>query len=50
MPLSTSTIGYMGCLNYLHICFRWGGFPGLEWYATPPAEALADLTEGLLPM
>jgi hypothetical protein len=34
-------------VNYLRICFRWGGFPGLERAAKPPMEDLAYLTEGL---
>ena len=37
-------------VNYLRICFRWGGFPGLERVPKPPIEDLAYLTEGLLPI
>lgn len=34
-------------VEYLRICFRWAGFPGLEMSSDPPHE-LGDLTEGLL--
>ena len=34
-------------INYLRICFRWAGFPGLENYPPPPEE-LTRLTQGLL--
>lgn len=37
-------------VNYLRICLRWGGFPGLERYAHPPTEFLQYLTDGLLPL
>jgi hypothetical protein len=39
-------------LNYLRIAFRWGGFPGFERYPEElrPVEAIAYLTEGLLPI
>jgi len=37
-------------VNYLRICFRWGGFPGLERYGNPPTELLDYLTDGLLPL
>ena len=37
-------------VNYLRICFRWGGFPGLEQVPKPPMEDLAYLTKGLLPI
>jgi hypothetical protein len=37
-------------VNYLRISLRWGGFPGLERYTTPPNEALSSLTAGLLPL
>lgn len=37
-------------VNYLRICFRWGGFPGLERIPDPPLRDLAYLTEGLLPL
>ncbi|HEY7092051.1 MAG TPA: hypothetical protein VH393_02660 [Ktedonobacterales bacterium] len=34
-------------VNYLRICFRWGGFPGWERIEARPDEDLAYLTEGL---
>jgi hypothetical protein len=34
-------------VEYLRVCFRWGGFPGLRASATPPREELAFLTQGL---
>ena len=34
-------------INYLHTCFRWGGFPGWERIETQPEDDLAYLTEGL---
>ncbi|HEX6797035.1 MAG TPA: hypothetical protein VF116_04885 [Ktedonobacterales bacterium] len=39
-------------VNYLRICFRWGGLPGFERTPTPhpPLPDLAYLTEGLLPL
>jgi hypothetical protein len=37
-------------VEYLRTCFRWGGFPGLRSAAKPPAEELAHLTQGLLPL
>ena len=37
-------------VEYLRTCFRWGGFPGLRTAAKPPAEELAHLTQGLLPL
>lgn len=37
-------------INYLRICFRWGGFPGLEHAKALPLKDLAYLTEGLLPI
>ena len=37
-------------VNYLRLCFRWGGFPGLERYTDPPIEVVASLTRGLLPI
>jgi hypothetical protein len=37
-------------VEYLRICFRWGGFPGLRAAAKPPREELAYLTEGLSPL
>jgi hypothetical protein len=35
-------------VNYLRICFRWGGMPGLERCAHPPMDDIAYLTEGML--
>jgi hypothetical protein len=37
-------------VNYLRIAFKWGGFPGWERDKNPPREAIARLTEGLLPI
>jgi hypothetical protein len=37
-------------INYLRICFRWGGFPGWERIETRPEDDLAYLTEGLQPI
>lgn len=37
-------------VNYLRLCFRWGGLPGLGDYPNPPQEDLAYLTKELLPM
>jgi hypothetical protein len=37
-------------VSYLRICFRWGGFPGLERVACPPTDDLAFLTRDLLPI
>lgn len=37
-------------VNYLRICFRWGGFPGWERIKPRPDSDLAFLTEGLLPI
>jgi hypothetical protein len=37
-------------VNYLRKAFEWGGFPGWERDKTPPLEAIAKLTEGLLPL
>jgi hypothetical protein len=34
-------------VEYLRICFRWGGFPGLRASTKPPREELAYLTQGL---
>ncbi|GCE29410.1 hypothetical protein KDA_48940 [Dictyobacter alpinus] len=34
---------------YLRLCFRWGGFPGLERYGTISKRNLALLTDNLLP-
>jgi hypothetical protein len=37
-------------VNYLRICFRWGGFPGLECKTQRPEHELALLARGLLPI
>lgn len=37
-------------VNYLRICFRWGGMPGFEQCSQPPIKEIAYLTEGLLPI
>lgn len=38
-------------VNYLRICFRWGGFPGWERFQGEiPTETIRLLTAGLLPL
>lgn len=37
-------------VNYLRICFRWGGFPGIECVPNPPTADVAYLTKDLLPI
>ncbi len=37
-------------VEYLRICFRWGGLPGLERASKVPASKLALLTRNLLPL
>lgn len=37
-------------VHYLRICFRWGGFPGLQRAPRPPADDIAALTRELLPL
>lgn len=37
-------------VDYLRLCFRWGGMPGWERCADPPLQDVAYLTEGLLPI
>jgi hypothetical protein len=37
-------------IEYLRVCFRWGGFPGLRACANPPRDELAYLTQGLSPL
>ena len=34
-------------VNYLRICFRWGGFPGFARYPERPTELLSFLAHGL---
>ncbi|HEU5378534.1 MAG TPA: hypothetical protein VFV38_24190 [Ktedonobacteraceae bacterium] len=36
-------------INYLRICMRWGGFPGLEQNKTLSQDKIAFLTKDLLP-
>jgi len=36
-------------VNYLRLCFRWGGFPGLEKQPSFTAERLEFLTKDILP-
>lgn len=35
-------------VNYLRLCFHWGGFPGFARYAEHPSDMLAYLADGLL--
>jgi hypothetical protein len=37
-------------VEYLRICFRWGGLPGLDRAANVPASKMALLTRNLLPL
>jgi len=37
-------------VNYLRICFRYGGFPGLQWSKQPIRKEILALTDGLLPI
>jgi hypothetical protein len=37
-------------VDYLRICFAWGGFPGFARYDTRPTEMIAYLSEGLQPI
>jgi hypothetical protein len=37
-------------VHYLRKTFEWGGFPGWERDLSAPRDAIADLTEGLLPI
>ncbi len=37
-------------VEYLRVCFRWGGFPGLLCAPHPPADDVALLTRELLPL
>ena len=36
-------------VQYLRICFKWGGFPGFRYSMVPPKKELAFLTKDLLP-
>lgn len=40
----------MTFVAYLRSAFEWGGFPGWERDPSPPRDAIAELTEGLLPL
>lgn len=37
-------------VNYLRICFRWGGFPGWERYPDQPKALLRSLADRLIPI
>jgi hypothetical protein len=37
-------------VQYLRKTFEWGGFPGWERDSSPPRNAIAELSEGLLPI
>ena len=37
-------------VSYLRRAFQWGGFPGWARAENPPAELIARVTEGLLPI
>ncbi len=37
-------------VNYLRICLRWAGFPGLERAPNPPLRDIEQLTRDLLPI
>lgn len=37
-------------VNYLRLCFRWGGLPGFDEFSQLPLADLARLREGLLPL
>jgi hypothetical protein len=37
-------------VNYLCICFKWGGFPGLATKKHPSRDVLSYLTDSLLPI
>ena len=47
LPLNSSP--KVTFVEYLRICFRWGGFPGMANWPEVPVEDLATLTRGLLP-
>ncbi len=53
-PAADAVFGYewhdTTFVNYLRICFRWAGFPGLECKAQRPECELAFLRRGLLPI
>lgn len=35
-------------VNYLRICFKWGGLPGFEALKDPPMQDIAHVTAELL--
>ena len=37
-------------VDYLRICFEWGGFPGYADRSVPAPQVLASLKEGLFPL
>ena len=37
-------------VNYLRICFRYGGFPGIQWYNGVVPKEMSGLSEDLLPI
>jgi hypothetical protein len=37
-------------VNYLRICFRFGGFPGFEWHEGIISKEILSLNNGLMPM
>ena len=37
-------------VNYLRVCFRCGGFPGVQWSAVEIPQELRGLAEGLMPI
>jgi hypothetical protein len=37
-------------VNYLRICFHYGGFPGLQWYQGEIPKEILNLTNELLPI
>lgn len=46
----TGDRGYGTFVEYLRLCFCWGGFPGFKRSNNLPAEELAYLTKDLLPI
>jgi len=37
-------------VNYLRLCFQWGGFPGFEQFKSYPIEVMSYLIKDLLPL
>ena len=48
-PLEGYEVPEITFVNYLRLCFRWGGFPGLEKQHSLTAEKLEFLAKDLLP-